>query len=471
MSDEADILSDRKCSVKAMLALYDRHKGEAFKNQDGQDFLSLTIGGKLRTYPLAAGVAELVKIAVKGGVVPSRHVRDELREDLSMRALAAQPLQTFVRMGQHKGAIYLDLCDDTWRAVRITAGAWEPVDDVPIRFVRGKSMKALPEPTRGGDITRLWTLVNVVDEHDRMLVLSWLVAALYPLGPCPGLAIVGSAGTCKTTALRFLRGLIDPSITDDRGLPKDEHSLAIAASRNWILSFDNLSGITSFLSDVLCRVSTGGSFANRTKYSDAEETTFKFQRPFLVNGIVDLAERPDFADRCINVRLSPIKVRRTEAEIGEEYERERPALLGCLLDALAHAMAAPKLTADLPRMADFAVLAMKAAPSLGFDPNAFLEMYKQNLDESGAAILDSDELVPVLQKLLDRNKGKWSGSPAELHTALLRATTNTQAVPKNARGVSAALNRLEELLAKRCGISITRDRSGKGRSLQLSTTK
>ena len=156
-----------------------------------------------------------------------------------------------------------------------------------------------------------------------------------------------------------------PSITDDRGLPKDEHSLAIAASRWWILSFDNLSGITSFLV-TCCAVSQ----AVASQIGPSILTPRKRRSSFSAALLGERYRRPRRAARLRRqVHKRPAvadQVRRTEAEIGEEYERERPALLGCLLDALAHAMAAPKLTADLPRMADFAVLAMKGcAPSLG----------------------------------------------------------------------------------------------------------
>lgn len=466
-------LDDRKCSVKYMLALYERLGGEHFTNQDNQRFLCLKGKGLHRTFGFTSGIAEIIKTAVSAGVVPSRHVRDEFADHVRMLADAAPQRMTYVRLGEHEGAIYLDLGDATWRAVRITPDDWKIVggDEVPIHFVRSKNMLPLPEPKRGGSLGRLWSLVNVTDERDRVLLLSWLVAALNPRGPCPGLSICGNAGTAKTTALRFLRGLVDPNATDDRGLPKDEHALAIAASRNWVLSFDNLSGVAHWLSDGLCKLTTGGSFGDRTKYSNDEETTFKYRRPFLVNGIVEFAERPDLAQRCINVRLSPIKVRRTEADIGAEYERERPAILGCLLDAVASALASPVIPAELPRMADFAAWALRASQALGHAPEIFLEAYEGNLDESGAAIIDSDELVPVIQKLLMRNKGSWTGTAAELHTALLQSGSSPHALPKGPRAVSAALNRLEELLLKRCGIAIVRpQRSNKSRNLTLTTS-
>lgn len=464
-------LEDRKCSVKYMLGLHKQLGGEVFRNQDGQRFICFKSGGPRRTFSLSVGVAELVNAAVTAGVVPSRHVREEFADHIGLLADAAPQRQTFVRIGAHDGAIYLDLGDATWRAVRITADSWKIVEDAPVHFVRGKDALPLPEPKRGGNLGRLWSLVNVTDERDRVLLLSWLVAALNPAGPCPGLSIVGNAGAAKTTALRFLRGLVDPSATDDRGLPRDEHALAITASRNWVLSFDNLSGVAHWISDALARLTTGGSFGDRTKYSNDAETTFKFRRPFLVNGIVDFAERPDLAQRCINVRLSPIKVRRTEADMRAEYERERPQLLGCLLDAVALALASPPIPAELPRMADFAAWALCASPALGHAPAIFLEAYNDNLDESGAAIIDSDELVPVIQKLLQKHKGSWSGTAAELHTALMQSGSSPHALPKGPRAVSAALNRLEELLFKRCGIAIVRPpRSAKSRSVTLTTS-
>jgi hypothetical protein len=55
----------------------------------------------------------------------------------------------------------------------------------------------------------------------------------------------------------------------------------------YLLAFDNLSGLPPWLSDALCRLATGGSFAVRQLYTDDEEVLFEASRPILLNGIED----------------------------------------------------------------------------------------------------------------------------------------------------------------------------------------
>jgi hypothetical protein len=45
----------------------------------------------------------------------------------------------------------------------------------------------------------------------------------------------------------------------------------IAANNGYLLAFDNLSGLPAWLSDALCRLASGGSFAVRQLYTDDDE--------------------------------------------------------------------------------------------------------------------------------------------------------------------------------------------------------
>jgi hypothetical protein len=55
-----------------------------------------------------------------------------------------------------------------------------------------------------------------------------------------------------------------------------------------LLAFDNLSGLPVWLTDALCRLATGGSFAVRQLYTDDEEMLFEAARPTLLNGIEEV---------------------------------------------------------------------------------------------------------------------------------------------------------------------------------------
>jgi len=80
----------------------------------------------------------------------------------------------------------------------------------------------------------------------------------------------------------------------------------IAAPNGHLLALDNLSGLPGWISDALYRLATGGSFAVRQLYTDAEEVLFEAACPILLNGIEDVVNRPDPGDRTIFVTLPHI---------------------------------------------------------------------------------------------------------------------------------------------------------------------
>src|SRR5947199_265451 len=134
-----------------------------------------------------------------------------------------------------------------------------------------------PAATALADITieALNAYLNLASQDDFILVVAWLLAALRSGGPYPLLAISGEQGSAKTVLSKLLKALIDPNAAPVRSLSREERELMIAANNGYMLAFDNLSGLPIWLSDALCRLASGGSFAVRRLYTDDEEYSFK----------------------------------------------------------------------------------------------------------------------------------------------------------------------------------------------------
>ena len=103
-----------------------------------------------------------------------------------------------VRVAEHDGLIYLDLADEFWRSIEISARGWRIADDVPVRFRRPAGMLPLPLPARGGSIDELAPFLNLPSRDDFVLVVAWLLGALRAGGPYPLLALSGEQGSAKT---------------------------------------------------------------------------------------------------------------------------------------------------------------------------------------------------------------------------------------------------------------------------------
>ena len=394
---------------------------------------------------------------------------------LEGRAIFEGPkYQVCRRVGQHDDSIYIDMADAAWRAIEVDPDGWRIVDDPPVRFVRAKAVLPLPPPveTPGTELKQLlWPFLNVREEQ-WILIAAWLAAALRATGPYPILKLLGEQGSCKTTVARILRLCIDPNSAPVRAEPRSTRDLAIAANASWVMVLDNLSSIKADLSDALCRLSTGGGFATRQLYSDAEETIFQAQRPAILTSIEEIGTRSDLLERSLIVELPRIRKghRRAEKEFWREFEEVRPQILGALLDVVSGALRRlPEIEAegevDLPRLADFYQWGQAIEVPLGLEPGTFAEAFKTNQDVANQVVLESSPFLGTLLKYIELN-GSIVGTATFLHTQLglfdLDAQSN-QFWPKSARTASAVLLRAAPNL-RAFGLRIEQRSEGQGNS-------
>ena len=335
-----------------------------------------------------------------------------------------------------------------------------------MRFRRSPGMLPLPVPERGGSIEALRSFLNLSNQNDFVLVVAWLLAALRSGGPYPLLAVSGAQGSAKTFLSKLLRALIDPYVAAVRALPREERELMITANNGHPLAFDNLSGLSPRLSDALCRLASGGSFAVRQLYTDA----IKAARPTLLNGIEDVIARPDLADRAIFLTLEPIREeqRRSESELWREFELARPAILGVLLDVAAQglkAMGSVQLD-RLPRMADFALWATACETAL-WPPGTFTRAYTANRKSAIDGVVDADPIAACVRELMSE-RSSWTGGAADLLRVSIersseRISKHSTGWPKNPRALAGHLRRAQSFL-RALGIDIAFSREGRAGS-------
>ncbi|MBI3636669.1 MAG: hypothetical protein HY216_10760 [Candidatus Rokubacteria bacterium] len=245
----------------------------------------------------------------------------------------------------------------------------------------------------------------------------------------------------------MFKRLIDPNASDVRSEPREVRDLAIASWNGWCVALDNLSVIPGWLSDALCRLSTGAGFATRELYSDLDETIIEAQRPVIVNGIEEIVTRPDLLSRSLILHLPEIddRRRRDEKAFWGDFESARPAILGALLDGVSAALRniSTVRPARLPRMADFALWAVAAEPALGFPPGEFMASYDRNVASGHELALEAS---PIASSVLALADGGWKGTAKELLTAVDTraddATRRSRDWPKSPKGVANALRRI-----------------------------
>lgn len=356
----------------------------------------------------------------------------------------------YLRVASLGDTIYMDMCDEAWRVIKINAEGWEILPQSPIAFIRHKGMAPLPVPDQDGDVNLLWQLLNMGEKH-RPLVLGFFASAMRMYGPYPILVLLGEQGTAKSSVARVVRSLIDPSTVPLRAPPKDERDFMVSAMNNWLVVMDNLSGMQNWLADAMCRLSTGGGYSARELYSNTDEILRDVQRPSVVNGIDDVCTRGDFAHRALLLHLLPISKqdRITERQFNKRLAKHAPKIMGGLLDRLSTALRNIDSVnlKELPRMGDFLEWAVAAEG----DENEFEAAYYQNQSDLVMTGLLSS---PVSRTLMDMmgypdNGGlkEWRGSMTDLLDALNdhmfdEDTRKSKAWPKAPNWLSNVIRRL-----------------------------
>jgi DNA polymerase I-like protein with 3'-5' exonuclease and polymerase domains len=450
---------------------------DLFHTPDGEAFATVPVGSHFETHPVKAkGFRRWLArryYRETASAPPSQAMQDALGVLEGKALFDGAEREVFLRSALHGGKIYLDLGDDLWRAVEIAASGWRILNVPPVRFRRPRGMLALPLPERGGTLDELRPFLNCGSEADWILTLAWLVASLRPHRPFPIYILHGEQGSGKSTRTRVLRALIDPNTAALRSEPRDEQDLVIAAKNGWIIAHDNLSRLPVWLSDAYCRISTGGGFATRELYTDADEVLFDATRPIILNGIEEIATRNDLLDRAIITYLPqiPDPSRQTEDEFWQRFEAARPRILGALCDAVSVALrrlATVKL-ARLPRMADFARWATAVEPALGLEPGAVVRAYAENRTQANELTLEASPVAQAVQTLV-RVEGQWKGTASQLLDDLNRTATEGQRAaqgwPKAGRTLANTLRRLApNLRAAGVAVSFSRESGTGGRRI------
>jgi hypothetical protein len=384
------------------------------------------------------------------GRVPNSQAMNDALGVLEGKARYSSPQQeVFVRIARREEAIYLDLGDPSWRAVKITGSEWKVVGRPKVKFRRPPGMRALPEPEEGGSLEELRQFINVRRKNDWKVLVACLVGTFQPEGPFPLLVLQGEQGSAKSTSVRILRGLVDPNKAPLRSPPRNIHDIMIAAQNSWIVAFDNISHLPPWLSDALCSLATGGGFSTRELYTDAGEIIFAATRPILLNGIAGVVVRGDLLDRAYILELPEISNarRKPEREFWADFHEAQPRILGALLDAVAgalhnqHRVDVPAL----PRMADFAIWATAAEEAIGWRPGTAFKALMNNQTETKTLPLDASAIVPALCTMLRANHGYFEGTAAAILQELEYRTQSEKRPrdwPKSAHSLSKELRRL-----------------------------
>jgi hypothetical protein len=386
-----------------------------------------------------------------GGQVPSQSALTDAMTVLEGMAAATDPVPVHLRVAGGADQVVLDLGTADGRCVIVTPAGWSVHSRSPVLFRRSGAMSPMPEPAHGdgdGDgLAQLRALVNMDGPTFHQLV-AWLVAAWIPHIPHPVLTFKGEQGTGKSKTAQMVINLVDPSAATKRSQPRDVKTWATQAFNSWALCLDNVSTIAPWLSDTLCKAVTGDGIIDRALYTDDDVVVLSFRRVLAMTTIDAGALAGDLAERIymLDLRLISEDQRRTEQELDQHFEADRPAILAALLDLLAKVLdRLPSIHLDrMPRMADFArVLAtIDAVQGEGWNT---LKTYITSADNVAADALEGDPFGSAVVAFLQQHR-QWTGTAAQLLEQVPPPDGYHPKWPKDATRASGRLKRLAPIL-------------------------
>ncbi len=439
------------------------YQPEFFSNFDGGNFVTIHIGKRMVTFRLGSRMFSdfvikcLREFGYRGG--QSRKMAESIIDEFHGNVvLSGIKKKVHIRASKFQDIVLIDLADKEGRFVEIDRNGFRIKDTSPVSFLTLPKQLPLPIPEIIPllDFLEIWKkLFNFRDENAFYMALAYVVKILLPSsGANPILLYEGPQGSGKSTASSGTKRLVDPTEPMLLSPPKCEQDVLVMASNGYLLSLDNLSYLSPDMSDVFCRVATGGGISHRKLYTDDDEKVYDIARPVIFNGIEELTERPDFIERALILHLKPISKehRISESEYWKNFEELYPKLLGGIYTLVSQAIKhLPDIrNTNLHRMTEFHRVGLTLDRAFGFKDDYFTEVLNAHHDEKFQNIFQNDLFCQTILQTLEKLPSKeLKGTISELMDKIFKSKHHRNSgflIPKSPRQFSGKIQRHKMVL-------------------------
>ena len=440
-----------------LIRICEENINEYFTDQHGEPCVSLPIEDHFETYSVSDTNLRnwmAVLFRKKNHHPPNSNALKQALIQVEARCATSQQIELFNRVGMYKGVIYYDLTTRDWKGVKITSAGWE-ITELPPVFRRHKHQEAQVIPVKGGNPKSLLKFCNIC-EKDYCLFMVSVIAFFVPGIPHIIPNLDGMQGSGKSLTSRYIKNLVDPSKVMLMSSPKNLELVQMTAEKNWITSFDNISKISEWFSDFLCRGVTGEGYMKRGLFTNDDEFFRSYRRCFILNGIGSYAERPDLLDRSIMFEIPELKERQAEKEIELEWNQLLPEMLGGVFTTISKAIGIlDKIKGhEAFRMSDFARWGAALAEALGYSRDEFFRKYKESIDRKWEDTADLNTLNGKILELL-QDVSEWKGTYFDLLEEINPKSDRDKNLPSSPKKLSSELKRIAPLLVAN-GIEVIR---------------
>ena len=416
---------EKKSVSDQLIEIAQSRADEFFHDQLGEAYCRIRIEDHYENWRISSKAfkswLDYEHFAVNGSSVNRESLNQAVRT-LESIAVHRGPLRTIsLRICWHEGAIWYDLADSKWRAVRIHPSikphGWEIIDSPPPLFRRHQHMAAQVEPQPGGNFDGLFSLMNFSPE-ERPLFEAWLVSLFNPRLPSPIVDFTGRKGGAKSDSAEAIKMTVDPSTSWRHTWSNPRVSLNNLLDQNYLLVFDNESQIPRWVADKLCKAIYGETDQERELYQNKESVLYEYQRKIIITSVEPLGlDFSDFVQRTMYPEFPfiPEDRRITKEEVSKRFKAELPLALGYVFSILAKAMEIKDGISlqSLPRMADFCIWGEAISRAMGQEPGLFSNLYLSSTKQGSRDVVEANPLAQAIIRLLDEKVDDGGNLPYE----------------------------------------------------------
>ena len=246
-------------------------------------------------------------------------------------------------------------------------------------------------------------------EVQQRIFVAWMFALAFPdLQPTkPMLLLEGQQGSGKTSGCVSVQLVLTGRRKPVQLRKGQEDEFGIMLLRSPICCLDNADSFIDWLPDALCSYATAGQWVRRKLYTDDEEINIRPQSFIAIATRIPASfRRGDTAERCLVLRLEPLRTKIPQGQLEARLLGLRPKLLGEYLyyaNKIVEVIRSgflDEIRNEKLRMADFAAFARVVGIVLGWTDAEIEEMFDAIQLESAALTEETDPLTEVLSAWL-----------------------------------------------------------------------
>ncbi len=410
-------------------------------------------------------------------------------------ALQRPPERVYRRVGRDGDDYLFDLGSDL--VVRITPQGFsiEQNDRYPFRQSREQAVMVPPIPCDNAveAFLRLGPLLAGVPGKDQVKFLAVLVEYHRTNTPYPILQLTGPEGSSKSAVAEHVLRVVDDFVADEppsTGLELED--ITASAQHRHAILLDNASELGKGVENMMCIMSLGGTQTSRLLYTNSEQHVAVLHNPLVITAIRPVIRQADTLDRTLSIAVERPQTYVPMSQVRREFRARLPEIQGGLLFFLSTALRMRDEVAQTPgigghRMVDWLMTGEAIARSLGVAPGRFLRQMQRSRRAAARDYIEGDLFASALVRLIDtwvatavkRHQTQealpswrtWSSTPgwcvvatetghrvAATPQAILKeltqhveGVTNTlydQRIPRTARAVTSALQRVQGVLGR-----------------------